>query len=169
MQVSGGSLVFLWLLLSVSGGSNGTVHRLLTHICTYTLPLHIPLRTYEYIHCLRWQQWHLACTTTARRATKFLSTERLASMLESCTWTFRLSYNVHVRGQIWFQSASPSYTYKAWKINICSCRGWGACRTDGRGQRWQCTTSTRRESSWRTKISSISYSGFPFSKGGIPP
>ena len=47
-------------------------------------------------------------------------------------------------------------------------RGWGVCRTGGQGRRWQCTTSTRRGSSWQTKIFSISFSGSLLQTNIIP-
>ena len=107
------------------------------------------------------------------RATKSLSSERQDSMLESCTWTCRsaankdlrvrikisfietVSYHTHGNVQNWTNSVSSSHIHYL--------RGWVVFRTGGQGRRWQCTTSTRRGSSWQTKIFSISFSG-PFFK-----
>ena len=53
VQASRGSLVFLRLLLSVSGGSNGTMHVPLCLVYIY-IAIHIPMHcvlSYTYIHC----------------------------------------------------------------------------------------------------------------------
>ena len=125
---------------------------------------------YHYLYNYNYITVYLLGTTMDLRATKSLSSERQDSMLESCTWTCRLVAKIQEWG---FKSLSlmhmemfktePIQTKSVSSSHIHYLRGWGVCRTGGRGRRWQCTTSTRRGSSWRTKIFSISFSG-PFFK-----